>query len=144
MSDSPAMPRIVSVDDHVVEPAHVWTDRLTGAYADRAPRIVTDSGGRQAWEYEGNRYPNIGLNAVVGRPRDQWSMDAANFDEMRVQAARQPLVMGIALHAYIMGQPFRLRSLRRALAHVAAARGAVWITTAGRIAEHVEGLGAEP
>jgi predicted TIM-barrel fold metal-dependent hydrolase len=40
-------------------------------------------GGRQAWEYEGNLYPNIGLNAVVGRPKDEWSMDPANFDEMR-------------------------------------------------------------
>jgi len=44
--------------------------------------------------------------------------------------------MGIALHAYIVGQPFRLRHLRRALAHVAAPREAVWRTTAGAIARH--------
>jgi predicted TIM-barrel fold metal-dependent hydrolase len=35
------------------------------------------------WEYEGQRYPQVGLNAVVGRPKDQWSMDPARFDEMR-------------------------------------------------------------
>jgi len=56
---------------------------MPAALIDRAPRVVTDTDGRQAWQYEGGLYPNIGLNAVVGRPRDQWSMDAANFDEMR-------------------------------------------------------------
>ena len=44
--------------------------------------------------------------------------------------------MGIALHAYIVGQPFRLRELRRALAHVATPRADVWLTTSGTIAAH--------
>jgi allantoinase len=56
-------------------------------------------------------------------------------DEMLAQAAGQPLVMGLALHAYLVGQPFRLRQLRRALRHVLAAGGArLWPTTAGAIA----------
>lgn len=63
-------------------------------------------------------------------------MIIAQFDEMREQAVAQPLVMGIALHAYIMGQPFRLRELRRALQHIAKAGDSVWVTTAGAIAEH--------
>ncbi|MBN2907173.1 MAG: polysaccharide deacetylase family protein [Rhodobacteraceae bacterium] len=58
------------------------------------------------------------------------------FDEMRDQSRGQSLVLGIALHPYIVGQPHRLRHLRRALAHVAAARDAVWITTAGQIFDH--------
>ena len=57
------------------------------------------------------------------------------FDEMREQACDQALVMGIALHPYIVGQPFRLRHLRRALRHIAAARETVWLTTAGAVAE---------
>jgi hypothetical protein len=65
-----------------------------------------------------------------------------NFDEMMLQARQQPLVMGVALHPYIVGQPYRLRHLRRALEHLARARdqGAVWITTPGAIYEHVSGL----
>jgi peptidoglycan/xylan/chitin deacetylase (PgdA/CDA1 family) len=64
-----------------------------------------------------------------------------HFDEMRLQARAQPLVMGVALHAYIVGQPFRLRHLRRALHHITAHLGDdVWLTTAGAIAAHVEGL----
>jgi hypothetical protein len=58
------------------------------------------------------------------------------FDEMLEQSRTQPLVMGIALHAMIAGQPFRLRQLRRAFEHLARHREAVWITTAGAIAQH--------
>jgi peptidoglycan/xylan/chitin deacetylase (PgdA/CDA1 family) len=60
-----------------------------------------------------------------------------NFDEMLEQSQQQPLVMGIALHAYIVGQPFRLRALRRALEHIARAGDKVWLTTAGAIADHI-------
>jgi peptidoglycan/xylan/chitin deacetylase (PgdA/CDA1 family) len=48
-----------------------------------------------------------------------------------------PQVMGIALHPYLVGQPYRLRQLRRALAQVAARRDDVWITTAGGVLDHV-------
>jgi peptidoglycan/xylan/chitin deacetylase (PgdA/CDA1 family) len=61
-------------------------------------------------------------------------MIVAQFDEMRAQSRHQTLAMGVALHPYITGQPFRLSELRRALAHIAAERDAVWITTAGEIA----------
>ncbi len=77
-------------------------------------------------------------------------MDARDFarmivdqcDEMLDQARRQPLVMGIALHPYLVGQPYRLRHLRQALGHLAALRdrGEVWITTPGAICEHVAAL----
>jgi len=58
------------------------------------------------------------------------------FDEMLAQSGDQALVMGIALHPYIMGQPFRLRVLRTALTHIAAHREDVWLTTSGQIAAH--------
>jgi hypothetical protein len=59
-----------------------------------------------------------------------------NFDEMLEQSAAQPLVMGVALHPYIVGQPYRLRHLKRALRHLAARRDRVWATTSGAIANH--------
>jgi peptidoglycan/xylan/chitin deacetylase (PgdA/CDA1 family) len=83
------------------------------------------------------------IPAVIGR-----KMGAAEFaetiidgfEEMLALSAAQPLVFGIALHPYIVGQPHRLRRLRGALAHIAAQRERVWITTAGAIAAHVRGL----
>lgn len=58
------------------------------------------------------------------------------FDEMLDQSRKQSLVCGIALHTFVVGQPFRLRALRDALRHVIAHRGDIWLTTPGAIAEH--------
>jgi len=56
-----------------------------------------------------------------------------NFDEMLEQSRAQPLVMGVALHPYLVGQPYRLRHLRRALRHITAHRDQIWLTQAGAI-----------
>lgn len=77
-------------------------------------------------------------NAIVAR-----RMGAAEFadlivdqlDTMLEQSEHgPPLVMGMALHPYITGQPFRLRHLRRAFKHLAAQRERLWLTTPGAIA----------
>jgi allantoinase len=72
--------------------------------------------------------------------KDFAQMIIDNFDEMLEQSAAQPLVMGIALHPYIVGQPYRLRHLRRALTHIAAHRDDIWITTPGAICRHMDTL----
>ena len=65
------------------------------------------------------------------------------FEEMLEQSRERPLVMGLALHAYVVGQPFRLRHLRRALRHVVEGAGdRVWLTTSGAVARHARGLPA--
>jgi len=74
---------IISVDDHLIEPADLFDGRMPAALAGSAPKVVELEGGRQAWEYEGRLYPNVGLNAVAGRRREDWSMDPARFEEMR-------------------------------------------------------------
>lgn len=81
-----------------------------------------------------NDIPAIVARQASGAAFAQMIVDA--FDEMLEQSAEAPLVMGIALHAYIVGQPHRLRPLRRALRHIAARRDEIWITTAGAIADH--------
>jgi peptidoglycan/xylan/chitin deacetylase (PgdA/CDA1 family) len=62
------------------------------------------------------------------------------LDEMLAQSARQPLVCPISLHPFVMGRPYRIRQLRRALQHVAAHRDRVWIARPRDICAHVEGL----
>ena len=59
-----------------------------------------------------------------------------NFDEMLQQSKEQPLVYGVSIHAFIVGQPFRLRHFRRAMEHVRAASKEVWFATTGQIARH--------
>ena len=62
------------------------------------------------------------------------------FDEMIELARKAPLVMGVALHPYIVGYPHRLRHLRRALNHICARREEIWLTTPGDVAAHVAAL----
>ena len=42
---------LISVDDHVIEPPHVWLDRLASKYHDRAPRMAKGERGA-VWQYE--------------------------------------------------------------------------------------------
>jgi allantoinase len=80
------------------------------------------------------------IPAVIGRRMNADAfadMIVDQLEEMLLQQAEGPaLVMGLALHPYIVGQPHRLRHLRRALAHVAGKRDRLWIATAGAIADH--------
>ena len=78
--------------------------------------------------------------AIIGRQvsaSEFADMIIAQFDEMLHQTIErpQPLVMGIALHAMIIGQPFRMQQLRRALTHIANRSEVCWLTTAGAIAQ---------
>ncbi|WP_108925875.1 polysaccharide deacetylase family protein [Mycobacterium montefiorense] len=63
-------------------------------------------------------------------------MVVASFDEMLQQSSEQPLVLGISIHTFIVGQPFRLRHFRRALDHIQRQRESVWFTTPGGIADY--------
>ncbi|HLG67943.1 MAG TPA: amidohydrolase family protein [Acidimicrobiales bacterium] len=74
---------VISVDDHLIEPPDLFEGRMPARLAERAPRLVESDDGSQAWVYEGSLYPNVGLNAVVGRPVEEWTMEPARFDEMR-------------------------------------------------------------
>ena len=83
------------------------------------------------------------IPAIVGRKEngaDFADMIVDQFDEMLELSEKRPLVMGLALHAYIVGQPHRLRHLKRALRHIARHRDAIWLTTPGAIAQHCIGL----
>lgn len=79
--------------------------------------------------------------AIMGRKvsaADFADMIVDQFEELLLQSQEQPLVMGIALHAMIVGQPFRMRHLRRALAHISERRATCWLATAGEIARFSE------
>ena len=74
---------MVSVDDHVVEPPHLFEGRLPAKYADLAPQFVTLEDGTNAWRYEDREIANVALNAVSGRPPEEYGMEPTSFDEIR-------------------------------------------------------------
>lgn len=74
---------IISVDDHLVEPPDMFEGRLPSRLADRAPRVIENSAGREMWLFEGVEIPNFGLNAVSGRPQEEYGIEPTRFDEIR-------------------------------------------------------------
>jgi peptidoglycan/xylan/chitin deacetylase (PgdA/CDA1 family) len=78
--------------------------------------------------------------AIIGRhvgAEEFGDMIIDHVDEMVEQSRSAPLALGIALHGYIIGQPYRLRHFRRALAHLAnLSQDLVWVASAGEIADH--------
>jgi len=74
---------LVSVDDHVIEPPHMFDGRMPAKFADQAPKVVTTDSGSEAWDFAGQRIVNIGLNAVAGTPPEEYGIDPTRFDEMR-------------------------------------------------------------
>jgi peptidoglycan/xylan/chitin deacetylase (PgdA/CDA1 family) len=85
-----------------------------------------------------NDSPSLVFRRHTGRMFEEMLID--QFDEMLEQSRKYPLVYSVALHPFIVGQPFRLRALRRALRHIMEHRDALWITTPGEIARYCEGL----
>src|SRR5574341_1496201 len=74
---------LVSVDDHVVEPPTLFDAHLPEKWTEFAPRLVHRDDGTDAWLYEGNEIPNIGLNAVAGKPPEEYGIEPTALDGIR-------------------------------------------------------------
>jgi predicted TIM-barrel fold metal-dependent hydrolase len=86
--------QLVSVDDHVIEPPTVWTDRLPAGDHAAAPHVVEQEidaaaqlgkrvqGTVEVWLYEGKPYPEIGLNAVAGKDPRDYDTDPVRYSDM--------------------------------------------------------------
>ena len=73
---------LVSVDDHICEPPEMFDAHVPARYRDRAPRVVMVDG-QQRWMYGDRPGRDLGLNAVAGKPREMFNVDANRYDEMR-------------------------------------------------------------
>src|SRR3954464_13737756 len=101
--DPAALPKIISVDDHVVEPAHRWQTWLPERFRDRGPRVerrgigtmrhvgggtyeqTFDPDGPKAdcWIFGDLVYINKRHVAAVGFDRDDMTLSPITYDEMR-------------------------------------------------------------
>ena len=95
------IPRIISVDDHVIEHRTVWLDRLPSRYHDVGPRTIQERGNMQFvggvfsyepdpegelcdwWLYEDKKIPQTRLSAAVGFDRDEVKVTGITYEEMR-------------------------------------------------------------
>lgn len=74
---------LISVDDHICEPANMFDGHVPARYRDQAPRVIADEHGYQQWWYGDIRGRNLGLNAVAGKPREMFNVNPSRYEEMR-------------------------------------------------------------
>src|SRR5260370_41748685 len=94
------IPRIISVDDHVIEPAHVWQDYLPATFRDSGPRLTRVKGRLRfeprhmafredpdgywadCWSYAGLLFPVTGGFAAGELPPAPAPHPAVSFDDI--------------------------------------------------------------
>ncbi len=74
---------ITSVDDHIIEPPNVWTDRLPAKYHDTCPRVIREDDGQEYWVYEDIKNVTGGLGASAGRKPEDITATGFPYSEMR-------------------------------------------------------------
>ncbi len=102
MSSVPeAMPQLISVDDHLIEPPHLWQSRLPARYRDTGPRVVVapqgeieleggawvdkpGTGDKLAawWHYEDHLYQLKSVSACPGIPSEEVQSMGVTFDDI--------------------------------------------------------------
>ena len=74
---------LISVDDHIVEPPDMFKNHLPKKYLDEAPRLVHNPDGSDTWQFRDVVIPNVALNAVAGRPKEEYGLEPQGLDEIR-------------------------------------------------------------
>jgi predicted TIM-barrel fold metal-dependent hydrolase len=74
---------LISVDDHCVEPPNMFKNHLSKKYLDDAPRLVHNPDGSDMWKFRDTVIPNVALNAVAGRPKEEYGIEPTGLDEIR-------------------------------------------------------------
>ena len=95
------IPKIISADDHVIEPAHVWQDRMPSKHKELAPKIVIAPQGEMTlndgvwletpgtgdkmaawWHFENRRYQIKQMVACPGIPPEEVTMEGVTYDDI--------------------------------------------------------------
>lgn len=74
---------VISVDDHVVEPPHLFETYLPAKLRAAGPQLIENELGQQVWQFEGNIYSQVGMNAIAGRRHETVKVEPFRFEHMR-------------------------------------------------------------
>ena len=83
MAFAPEDLTLISVDDHIIEPPNLFDAHLPERYKADAPRIVRRADGADVWRFGEVEVPNVALNAVAGRPKEEYGVEPQSLDEIR-------------------------------------------------------------
>ena len=75
---------IVDADCHILEPPDIWRNWLPKELQDKAPKLVKDVDGGDAWQFAGFADPDpIGLVSTPGKPFDEFRWTGVTYDDAR-------------------------------------------------------------
>jgi predicted TIM-barrel fold metal-dependent hydrolase len=74
---------LISVDDHLIEPPDLFVNHLPAKHLDRAPKLERNAEGSDVWVFNGIAMETVALNAVAGRPKEEYGMEPQSLDEVR-------------------------------------------------------------
>ena len=74
---------LVSIDDHMIEPPHMYENHVPKKWLAEAPKVVHENGIDQ-WEFQGEKTStSFGMSATVGWPREEWGFNPGTYTELR-------------------------------------------------------------
>jgi predicted TIM-barrel fold metal-dependent hydrolase len=74
---------LISVDDHIIEPPDMFVNHLPERYKSEAPQLVHLEDGTDVWKFRDTVIQNSALNAVAGRPKEEFGLEPQGLDEIR-------------------------------------------------------------
>lgn len=74
---------LISVDDHIIEPPDMFVNHLPERYKSDAPRLVHQDDGTDTWTFRQTVIKTAALNAVAGRPKEEYGLEPQALDEIR-------------------------------------------------------------
>jgi len=74
---------LISVDDHLIEPPDLFAGHLPAKYLDQAPQLTRREDGSDVWRFQGVDIENAALNAVAGRPKEEYGLEPQSLEEVR-------------------------------------------------------------
>jgi predicted TIM-barrel fold metal-dependent hydrolase len=116
MPENPEIPEIISVDDHVVEPPTLWTDRLPAKYRDEGPRVkrmkgqVTVKDGRTGFDPDVTEGPHTGWSDVWLYQDMAWPLHAGYAQYGVAKESRDPVTYD-EIHPACWKQDERLKAM---------------------------------
>ena len=74
---------LVSIDDHMIEPPHMYENHVPAKWRDEAPKVVHEDGIDQ-WVFQGEKTStSFGMSATVGWPSEEWGFNPGTYSELR-------------------------------------------------------------
>jgi hypothetical protein len=74
---------VISVDDHVVEPPHLFEEYMSPRLRELGPKVVEHPNGAEVWEFDGETFYQVGMMAFAGRRKETMKEEPSRFEHMR-------------------------------------------------------------